>query len=160
MELKFDVIKGQKFEVGRTINPFLCDCKECDFLNCPKKNYAVKTRQHIYKVKEFISAYAIDLKSCRVLTSELIGEFLECFRFPKGTYWDLADYGAKIRLVSFNRRGSEVVRGTINTQTGEIWDYDLSSRQYALSERISKGISEVYEFIMKSNKKGKEVSAK
>lgn len=39
MELKFDVIKGQKFEIGRTINPFLCDCKECDFLNCPKKNY-------------------------------------------------------------------------------------------------------------------------
>lgn len=156
MELKFDVIKGQKFEIGRTINPVLCDCKKCDFLNCPKKNYAVKTRKHIYKVDEFISEYELSLKSCKILTRELLGEFMECFRFPKGIYWDLTDYSTKIRLVSFSRRGSEVIKGTINTQTGEIWDYDLSSRQYALAERISKGINKVYKFIRGTGENGKE----
>lgn len=156
MELKFDVIKGQKFEMGRTINPALCGCKKCDFLNCPKKNYAVKTRKHIYKVDEFINEYALSLKRYRILTKDLLGEFMECFCFPKGTYWDLTNYGASIRLVSFSRRGSEVVKGTINTQTGEIWDYDLSSRQYALAERISKGINKVYEFIRGTGENGKE----
>ena len=42
MSFKMVPIKNQKFEIGRTINPFNCDCKKCDFMNCPKNNYAVK----------------------------------------------------------------------------------------------------------------------
>lgn len=156
MELKFDVIKGQKFEIGRTINPALCDCKKCDFLNCPKKNYAVKTQKHIYKVDEFINAYASQLKKQKLLTKKLLDEFMECFRFPKGTYWNLECCDTKIQLVSFSRRGSEVIKGTINTRTGVIWDYDLSSKQYELAERISKGINKVYEFIRGTGENGKE----
>lgn len=42
MPFKMVPVKNQKFEIGRTINPFNCDCKKCDFMNCPKNNYAVK----------------------------------------------------------------------------------------------------------------------
>ena len=40
---KADVIKNQKFDIGRTINPFKCDCEKCDFLHL--KNY-INTVQH------------------------------------------------------------------------------------------------------------------
>ena len=53
MKLKLDIVKKQRFEIGRTINPLLCDCEKCDFLHCPKDNYAVKMKPHKYTVKEF-----------------------------------------------------------------------------------------------------------
>lgn len=147
MELKFDVIKNQRFEIGRTINPFLCNCGQCDFLHCPKKNYAVKVRQHIFKVEEFIEAFIKDIDEQKVLTIELINEFMECFRFPKGTYWDTDEYGSKIRLVSFNRKGHEICKGSVDVKTGEVWDYDFTTAQEALAKRISKGILKVNKFI-------------
>ena len=58
---KADVIKNQKFDIGRTINPFKCDCEKCDFLHCPKNNYAVKTKPHKYKVSEFCELWHDEL---------------------------------------------------------------------------------------------------
>lgn len=42
--MKFQLIpaKNQKFDIGRTINFTKCDCAKCDFMRCPKNNYAVK----------------------------------------------------------------------------------------------------------------------
>lgn len=147
MELKFVPVKGQRFELGRTINPFKCDCKKCDFMNCPKNNYALKMKRKRYTVDEFIEFYSEDLKEWGFLTEELLTEFMDLFSFPKGTYWNPNYDRTAIQLVSFNRKEEEVCKGTINTRTGKIWEYDFSEPQYKLALRISKGIEKVFAFI-------------
>lgn len=120
MKLEFVPVKNQRFNIGRTINPFICDCKTCDFMNCPKHNYAVKMKRKRFTVEEYINYYADDLKKWGFLTNELLNEFMDLFSFPKGTFWDISYYGT-IKLVTFNRNDCEVVRGAINARTGEIW---------------------------------------
>lgn len=51
--LEYIPVKNQKFDIGRTINPFKCDCKQCDFLHCPKNNYAVKMKRKSFTVSDF-----------------------------------------------------------------------------------------------------------
>jgi hypothetical protein len=164
MEYKADVIKNQKFEWGRTINPFKCDCGDaCDFLNCPKHNYAVKTKPHKYSVKDFWSTYKDDIlkrgkdfKLTYFYWNELVGE---CFRFPKGTYFamgglykDADDFDETIyediTLVTFTRRGTELTRGSID-QYGKVIDYSMTDSQYNLAHRIAKGIKQIREYISK-----------
>ena len=57
MKVEYEPIKNQKFDIGRTINPFKCDCAECTFMNCPKKNYAVKMKIKKHSVDEFFNTY-------------------------------------------------------------------------------------------------------
>lgn len=109
MKLKFVPVKNQKFEWGRTINPFKCDCEECTFMNCPKNNYAVKMQRQGYSIEEFWDEYSEDIlainKPRRIqynfqneyrfqLTYNLLNEFMDalCFKFPTGTYWRLDNY--------------------------------------------------------------------
>ena len=47
MSLEFVPVKGQTFDIGRTINFTKCNCEKCDFMNCP--NYAKKMT-----VKKFV----------------------------------------------------------------------------------------------------------
>lgn len=108
MKYKTEPIKGQKFEWGRTINPFNCDCKVCTFMNCPKHNYAVKMKQHKYTIKEFVtdSKNAIKEKGglwAYLKDGEGLMEFMDaCIGgFPKGTYWQPTGYS--VELVSMNR---------------------------------------------------------
>ena len=108
MKYKMDPVKGQKFEWGRTINPFNCDCEKCDFMNCPKHNYAVKMKQHKYTIKEFVddSKNAIKEKGglwAYLKDDEGLMDFMDaCIgNFPKGTYWNPTGYS--IELVSMNR---------------------------------------------------------
>lgn len=147
MTLEFVPVKNQRFNIGRTINPYICDCKTCDFMNCPKHNYAVKMKRKRHTVEEYINCYAKDLKKWGFLTNGLLNEFMDLFDFPKGTFWNTNYDRTVIELVTFNRNGCEVVKGTINVRTGEIWEYDFSKAQYNLACRISKGINKVYEFI-------------
>ena len=154
MKLEFEPVKNQRFEIGRTINPFLCDCEHCDFMNCPKHNYAVKMRRKRHTVEEYINYYADDLKRMGFLTDELLDDFMDLFSFPKGTYWRRSYDNTKIEIVTFNRIGDEVVKGNINARTGSIWEYDFSKPQYGLACRISKGITKIYEFIEREFYKG------
>ena len=167
MEFELVPVRGQKFDVGRTINPFVCDCFPCTFLNCPKKNYAVQMRRKIPSFEEFWESWKeaiiainpitqIDYNFPRMhhlhLTYSLINEMMECISFPKGTYWahgDLAyafmlkDYPIEqqeyntIRLVRFNRNGREVDVGIVNVWRGVFEDVDLSKNQRNLAEKIS-----------------------
>ena len=50
MTLEFTPVKNQRFDIGRTINPYICDCKTCDFMNCPKDNYVVKLKRKRHTV--------------------------------------------------------------------------------------------------------------
>lgn len=108
MHIEFEPIKNQKFEIGRTINLSKCDCKKCDFIHCPKNNYAVKMRRKSYTVEDFWRENGE--KVCRIndvpklkcnfpekyemrLSYDLLNDFMEFlnFTFPKGTYWSLGD---------------------------------------------------------------------
>ena len=109
MKLEFVPVKNQKFDIGRTINPFKCDCKECTFMNCPKQNYAVKMKRKAYSIEEFWNEYGEEIiKINRLnriqynfphdywfrLTYYLLNEFMDAllFTFPNGTYWRLDNY--------------------------------------------------------------------
>ena len=61
MKFKMIPVKNQKFEIGRTINFTKCDCKECNFMSCPKNNYCLKMTQKKYTVKEFFSENKEDM---------------------------------------------------------------------------------------------------
>lgn len=147
MELKFTPIKNQRFDIGRTINLAICDCKKCDFMNCPKNNYAPKMKRKRHTVGEFIKFYEEELSKYGYLTDELIDEFMDLFSFPKGTYWSTDYDKTHIKLVGFNRKQDEVCKGTVDVRTGEIWEYDFSESQYKLAYKISTGINKVYAFI-------------
>lgn len=61
MKFKMIPVKNQKFEIGRTVDPTKCDCKECNFMNCPKNNYCLKMTQKKYTVKEFFNENKEDM---------------------------------------------------------------------------------------------------
>lgn len=147
MELKFDVVKGQKFEAGRVINFAKCDCEKCTYLNCPKKNYAVKTKPHKYSVKEFLAEYGERLKGRSRFPRDLLEEFIgECFAFPKGIYWDLNLDATCVEFKSFSRSGNECLKAYIEVDTGRVVDYDLNNKQYDFIQRVSKGLQEVAQY--------------
>lgn len=150
MEIKYDVIKNQKFDIGRTINWAKCDCKECDFLHCPKKNYVPLTKQHRYTVKQFIQYYSDVLNRSTFVcsfVSDLFDDFMSLFPFPKGTYWKPSCFEEGIELVSFNRGGKEILKASINIRTGEIYDWDMTQSQQKLAGKISKAIKVINNFI-------------
>lgn len=152
MAYKEDVIIGQKFDIGRTINFTKCDCDKCDFLNCPKKNYAPRTKPHRYTVTEYIEHYAAELKDGLFATSayldDLTDDFMRLFAFPKGTYWRLDCLNEEnIELVTFSRSGKELYRGAINRKTGKISEYDFSAGQAKLAFRISHAIMKIRSFV-------------
>lgn len=106
MKLEFVPAKNQKFEVGRTINFAKCDCEKCDFMNCPKNNYALKMVRKKYTAKEFFEENKEKIMKCRNLNDyfnfDTVGDFIDaCVSFPKGTFWDLC--GDDIELVKINR---------------------------------------------------------
>lgn len=165
MNLEYIPVKGQKFEFGRTINPAKCDCQVCTFLSCPKKNYVVKMARKKYTVDVFWDEwkdeilklnkpsrwqYSFHNKYDLRLTFDMISDFFDTllFTFPKGLYWahecpedyDDGDIGKKvykeIGLIRFSRSGQEIRVGRIAIAKPEIYDYDLSDRQYKLAEKV------------------------
>lgn len=101
--MEFAPVRNQKFEIGRTINPFLCDCNKCDFLHCPKHNYCVKVKPKKYSYKNFWETHKEEIVKLNkplkymysfhklydlVLNYKLLTDLIDmCFSFPKGTFW-------------------------------------------------------------------------
>lgn len=185
MHLEYTPVKGQKFEIGRTINPANCDCEVCAFLNCPKKNYAVKMTRKKYTVDVFWNQWKDEILKLNHprrwqysfhdeynlrLTFDMISDFFDilCFAFPKGLYWshenpenyDDGDIGSMVYkdvgLVKFSRSGKEIRLGRIRIANHEIYDYDLSERQYKLAEKVSGALrlvkEKVFEYYQEKDK--------
>lgn len=169
-------VKNQKFEWGRTINPFKCDCKECTFMNCPKRNYAVKMKKKIWKVKDFWTEFKDDILALNKpkrweytfhdhydleLNYRLINEFVDMlFSFPKGTYWSPDDYKLhddntdiddviyrSIKLQKLSRSGNIINLGEIAVKNGKYFDYDLSATQEKLVIKMSRALNELKELM-------------
>ena len=96
MSLEFVPVKGQTFDIGRTINFMKCNCEKCDFMNCP--NYAKKMTVKKFKnAKEFVDSWkqqnpqiANTVNKNHEAFSELIEDFMDRMTsFPKGLYWKL-----------------------------------------------------------------------
>ena len=108
MEFKLIPAKNQKFDIGRTINFTKCNCEKCDFMHCPKNNYALKMVQKKYTVQEFFNENKNEIVKKRSLKSyfnyETLSDFMDaCVSgFPKGTYWNM-DNGEAVELVTQNR---------------------------------------------------------
>jgi len=140
MPLKWVPIKGQKFDLGRTINPMKCEnCGNCDYLNC--NNYAVQMKRGKYTLTEWLDFYKDELKKSSALWNrdivcalfdDLIG------KFPKNLYWDYDDkYWHKIRFIEMTRNGHEHEVGSISTKDCSVSDMDFSETKRKFVNKIS-----------------------
>lgn len=166
MHLEFIPVRGQKFDIGRTINPANCTCQVCTFMSCPKKNYVLKMTRKRYTIDDFWRErrdeilrlnhpqrwqYEFRRSYSLRLSFDLLQDFFDflCFSFPKGTYWraDDAEYRGEyddignqvyktITLIKFSRSGNEIPLGYIKIGDPKINDYDLNERQHKLAEKI------------------------
>ena len=169
-------VKNQKFEIGRTINPFKCDCEECTFMNCPKHNYCVKMTKRIWKLGDFweefkdeilainkpdIWQYSFHHKYDLELNHKLLNEFVDMlFSFPKGTYWSPENYKwhtddtdideviyRRIDLQKISRKGNTITLASIVVGNGKYDDFDLSVAQEKLAIKISNALKELKELV-------------
>lgn len=163
MEFKMEPVKNQKFDIGRTINWTKCDCQKCDFLHCPKNNYALKMQQHKYTIKEFFEANKEDIIKAGALqnyfTLDTISDFMDaCIgKFPKGTYWDFS-YDT-LEFVSQNRSkyGPDFLpRCEIQTKTHNfkiVYYQGCTSTQEKFAIRVQKKIEELNDLLLEEKAK-------
>lgn len=168
-------ISNQKFDIGRIINFSRCDCEECDYVHCPKNNYAVKMKRKSFTVKTFFENNKSEILALNKparwqcsfrrnfelqLNYALIVELFDTlnFAFPKGTYWAVDDYKRlekdtdktiyrTISIVKFSRRGSEITLGTIEIANGTVSNVDFSQAQEKLASKISKVLTDLKDLI-------------
>lgn len=164
-------IPNQKFEIGRIINFSRCGCEKCDYMHCPKNNYAVKMKRKSFTVKTFFENNKEEILALNKparwqgsfrkkfdleLNYALIVELFDTlnFAFPKGTYWAVDDYKwfeedtdktiyRAINIVKFSHKGSEITLGTIEIANGMVSDVDFSQVQEKLSNKISKALTDL-----------------
>lgn len=180
--MEFEPIKNQKFEIGRTINPFLCNCINCDFMHCPKQNYAVKMRAKQHTIEEIFDKYysritqlnkpklwEVSFKSDfkLVLTYDLINDLMYELNipFPAGTYWRLGDLYIdddnidncvydKLELVIISRDGEEICKGSIKISDATIQNYGLNRQQLKLASKLSELFTDIKELMFKNTYSG------
>lgn len=114
-------VKNQKFDIGRTINFTKCDCAKCDFMNCPKNNYALKMVQKKYSVKDFWQENKKTILKSSTLQNafdyDTVMDFIDACvsNFPKGTYWNYNEYAFIICTQNRGKYGADFLdRAEIN----------------------------------------------
>lgn len=117
MEFKLEPVKNQKFEIGRTINLSKCNCEQCDFMNCPKQNYALKMKPKKYSVAEFWEANKEEIIKSKsvanyfsnsLFANDNITDFIStCVSFPKGIWWDLRGDGITLNVKNRSKYGDD-----------------------------------------------------
>lgn len=142
MKAKWGPVRGQKFDIGRTINPQKCfECETCDYIHC--QNYGVKTARQKYTLQEFVDFHKADIELG--WTEDLIGDLLENVapKFPKGLWWGVNksifnDNVTIIKFVNFTRYGEEDLAGYISTnERYHVFDRHLSQAGKKLANRVS-----------------------
>lgn len=168
MEYKMEPVKGQRFEIGRTINPFRCsECKQqmgsCDFLNCPLKNYAVRMRQSKYSLKDWYEENKDKLVKGCIEDYDVLSSLLEdvCRRFPKGSYWNTSGYPKcnAVKIVTLASKTERRFHGEDFTERcgvdlhygNSVNDYSATDAQLALAKNISKNLQELKKMWEKDN---------
>lgn len=159
MKFKQVPIKNQKFDIGRTINFTKCDCEKCDFMHCPKNNYALKMAKRMYTVEEFWDENKDAIIAARSLktyfTYDTVCDFLDaCITFPIGTYWDFDSWDG-IELVVRNRgkHGPDFLRrATIGFYDNFpiIYYVGATRAQENLAKKIHKRLCELNELLRKA----------
>ena len=149
MKLKFDTVKNQKFDIGRTINPLRCDCEKCTFLDCPKNNYSVKTKRHVYSISEFLKEHGEEIKEKRHVPLTLLEEFIgDCFSFPKNLYWQFSYNDKFIELSNFSTYRVKYLKARIDIKTGSISDFGMNKTQYSFVQHFAKGLQEIEKYAL------------
>ena len=119
MKEKFIPIKSQKFEVGRVKNLSLCDCKDCDYIHCPKNNYCVKMKSHRYSFDDFWKEWKCKREEMLLkmnepglnLYKQCVNELIDsCLDFPKSLSYRIANYHPLlIDLYKFRNNESSLI---------------------------------------------------
>jgi len=152
------VVDGkQKFEIGRTINPMLCNCEKCDFLHCA--NYAVRMKSVDYTVEEFVEQNKDALIASHYLigTDDLAYAFFGAFGFGlgKGFYWESRmTWDKEIQVVKFvNKESATCYHVSLeNIDYGNITEgskYFVSEGALSCARRIAKKLKQIKEFAEK-----------
>lgn len=167
MKLAFEPVKNQKFDIGRTINFAKCDCETCDFMHCPKNNYALQMARKKYTIQEFWDENKDDIIEVGSLREyfnfDTISDFLDaCITFPKGTYWEWVGYDNAVELVVINRskHGPDFLRRAKVEIFSDKYAWErgtdfpisyysgCSDTQEKLAEKIQKRLRELNELLM------------
>lgn len=147
MPLKYEPVKRQRFEIGRTINPLKCGCDKCNYLGCD--NYAKKMEFSKYTLKEFAEFYIEALRDESLLDELLTAYIDNCIpKFPRGLYWspDTSGFDGKICAIVFiriDRRGREDRVGRVSVPFAFVTD------TWGSSETDKKYIAKFANYIQK-----------
>ncbi len=142
LPIKWVEVKGQKFDIGRTINPMqCCGCQDRNCMACP--NYAKQMKKGSYSIKEWVAAFKGKLT---LWNQNSFNQFFDSLivKFPKGLYWDYDHYSNSIRFVSITRNGNERVMCTLNRHLMIAdTDDDLSETRRKFIEKVIKTMRDV-----------------
>ena len=151
MKLQFIPAKNQKFDIGRTINFTKCDCEKCDFMHCPKNNYALKMVQKKYTVKDFFEENKEEIMKGRKLQDyfnfETVGDFIDaCVSFPKGTYWNLCADDIELLKINRSKYGSDfltLAQVNLDCNVSIAYFTGCTNVQEKLAKKIQRKLSEL-----------------
>jgi hypothetical protein len=151
MKLKFIPAKNQKFDIGRTINFTKCDCEKCDFMHCPKHNYALKMVRKKYTVKDFFEENKEEIMKGRKLQDyfnfDTVGDFIDaCVSFPKGTYWNLCGDDIELSKINRSKYGSDfltLAQVNLDCDVSIAYFTGCTNVQEKLAEKIQRKLSEL-----------------
>lgn len=137
--MNFIVVPKQKFDLTRVINIMKCDCSNCDYMHCPKKNYAVRTKIRKLGINEFIKTYSEKLKE-KGFTKELIEDYFSYYvAFPKGLYWNFNYINENlIEFYKYNQRGEQILAAMIDIRNPFVNSCDTTTTQYNFLTRVCK----------------------
>ena len=159
MSVEFVPVVNQRFDIGRTVNPFLCNCKTCDFKHCPKDNYVLKMKPVSHTKEETFEHFKsrfLELNNPEwqhshslIIDYDLLNDIMEYmnYKFPTNTFWsskldfnDNTEFGktevTEIVIQKINRSGNIVNLGEIQIKNGNVYESDFSEQQWKLANRL------------------------
>lgn len=166
MPVKFKPIKNQKFSLGNVIQLNLCNCKSCDFMNCPKKNYSVKHYLYKYDPEEFFDFYKEDLLNLIIYkphlnlkvvawTPEFLNSFImECIKFPKNRCFEVDVQSKNIYIYKKTkyREPYKIMRIEYDTKryfyAANYYGEEYKQQDEKLAEQILKKYNRIEGFIL------------
>ena len=159
MSVEFVPVVNQRFDIGRTVNPFLCNCKTCDFKHCPKNNHVLKMKPVSHTKEETFEHFKsrfLELNNSKrqhshslIIDYNLLNDVMEYmnYKFPTNTFWssklnfnDNTESGktevTEIVIQKINRIGNIVDLGEIQIKNGNVYESDFSEQQWKLANRL------------------------
>lgn len=146
MKLKFIKKEIQEFDLNRVNNISLCNCENCDYMNCPKDNYSLELTRYIYTVDEFIEENREELFN-NGFTENLVNDFFEsCIKYPSDFYYSFNNNSQEVYIVKLNKK-SETKKAIIYIDGSSLVNLSLSKDNYKWALKILEQLREINKYI-------------